>query len=330
MKVTIDGHVIEGTPEELKGFFEMLGAKFPVNGEVETEETKTITFEGVEYTLVDRKAQDGDVVILTETGGDLFETDRPYKVVNGIEIADDDGDLFELYKPRLKRTEATVKVYERIEETPQFKEGDRVKTLADGEDGDIEAGEVGTIEWINDMPDDDDPYIIGVQTDGDDNSDYFRPQDLELVAEESEENPALKVGDIAVVIGDKTGIENLEKGDVVKLEGNRGTFDFRARRSDGDSELFNKGDLRPATDEEKAQYEQALKCAKLGRKPGEFKKGDIVRYLGGSSLKGTIVEVYSDSVFGKTSVKFENDFGICTERNEELELIAPVEARVDV
>jgi hypothetical protein len=95
-------------------------------------------------------------------------------------------------------------------------------------------------------------------------------------------------------------------------------------------------DIEKATEEEVAQSkaeqsekELEAKWAKIGRKPNEFKKGDIVRYIGLGSLKGELVEVYEVVSDIKTKVKWATKYGVCTELNKELELIAPVESRFD-
>lgn len=309
MKVTIEGHVIEGTPEEIKDYFELLGAEL--------------------------KPKDAD---------------EPCEDVK--------------------------------EEAPKFKEGDRVKALADGEYDDVSAGEVGKITDIIV----DESFNIEVTTD--DEYDYFRPQDLELVTEE-----------IPWKKGDK--VRNKETGEIVEVHaykpkertyGKNTGFTFGGHETgftfinDSDFEYWEVIDKYEPVEETPSKLATIKRKARVGerilitdaseaqigkpykngdiltvteigccdlplcgdylsifdyeyevidgeetqqRKPGEFKKGDIVRYLGGAYLKDTLVEVVSDSVLGKTRVIFENDLGICTERNEELELIAPVEARVD-
>src|SRR5690606_27932986 len=96
------------------------------------------------------------------------------------------------------------------ESTPKFKEGDRVKTLAYGEFSDIKAGEIGEITDTDAAAgDESDPYTIRVYTD--DNNDYFRPQDLELVTEEREGVRAFKKGDIVA------GYSKLESRELIGI-----------------------------------------------------------------------------------------------------------------
>jgi hypothetical protein len=93
--------------------------------------------------------------------------------------------------------------------------------------------------------------------------------------------------------------------------------------------------FRKATDEEvaqaKAEHERKQaeqKWAKIGRKPGEFKKGDIVRvveYTGAHEI-GEIVELAeygANEYLGKDGV-------VLVGEPEWFELIAPVESRVDI
>ena len=87
-------------------------------------------------------------------------------------------------------------------------------------------------------------------------------------------------------------------------------------------------EMRPATDEEKKQYEQAEKFAKLGRKPGEFKKGDIVRghRYDDEMCKFTgEVEDVADRMIGV--IDFDREYHAVNKGD--FELVAPVESRVD-
>jgi hypothetical protein len=105
----------------------------------------------------------------------------------------------------------------------------------------------------------------------------------------------------------------------------------------GESYSVNSKHFRKATDEEVAQAKAEQKWAKIGRKPGEFKKGDVVRVVNSntSSLIGTLAEVdYVDVKLGMLCAKrrpssllrlVEYYHGF-----DDVELIAPVESRVDI
>jgi transcription antitermination factor NusG len=85
--------------------------------------------------------------------------------------------------------------------------------------------------------------------------------------------------------------------------------------------------LEKVTAEELAQAKAEQKWAKIGRKPGEFKKGDIVRVIEdtGAHEIGEIVELAKDGAdeyLGKEGFAFGGE-------PEWFELIAPVESRLD-
>jgi transcription antitermination factor NusG len=86
--------------------------------------------------------------------------------------------------------------------------------------------------------------------------------------------------------------------------------------------------LEKVTAEELAQTKAEQKWAKIGRKPGEFKKGDIVRVVEctGAHEIGEIVELAEDGA----SEYLGNDGVVYVGEPEQFELIAPVESRVDV
>lgn len=155
----------------------------------------------------------------------------------------------------------------------------------------------------------------------------------------------LKAGDYAkVVLNDGA----LEIGDIVRIsEEVPAVYSFFAERmGDNEREAFNLDELVRATDEEVAEAKSKLerkrgdeKWAKIGRKPNEFKKGDIVKYTpspdrivhGLKDYSGITVEVTSVSggSIGVSKPDFVcNGYGTMS-TVEELTLITPVEARFD-
>jgi hypothetical protein len=119
-----------------------------------------------------------------------------------------------------------------------------------------------------------DPQII--DDDGDDfDTGGFEFEVYELVAEGA---PKLKVGDYAKVISRVhtenagEGAHEFEIGEIVKLIEADSDYanGFTAESLHGARWFIVAEDLAKATDEE-------IRWAKIGRKPGEFKKGDIVR-----------------------------------------------------
>lgn len=79
-----------------------------------------------------------------------------------------------------------------------------------------------------------------------------------------------------------------------------------------------------AAEIERQQAEEA-KWAKIGRKVGEYKNGDVVRYDYGDN---EICEVVDDTEEGRVGIQTK-EYGICREKPANLRLITPVEARFD-
>lgn len=220
--------------------------------------------------------------------------------------------------------EVTVEIKE--DET-SFKVGDTVKALADGQFENIYAGDIGVVSNCY-MGSATDPFSIRVVTKSDD-CDYFRPRDLELVEDESYKPTK---GDIVVITANTNDSRNKvgDIGKVGRMMDDMAKVDVPNRPSKageyGNWTSFS--EMRPATEEEKAQYEQAVKLAKFGRQPNEFKKGDIVRFnrdTGAEGFReGSIAEIETE-VVGK-DFEFGNGYSGHTDW---IELVAPVEARVD-
>src|SRR5690606_31789699 len=239
MKITVEGNVFEGTPEEIKEMLTLLGAEIPESAKPRVEEKESET----KPKTVKRKARVGERILITDnssrcmrdmTVGKIYEVIEDGLYGDYVNIIDDKGDHASAYddkyeviienktkfkvgdRARIKTTTGAlagftagevveiralgrdsvndVEVYgkshgttgyttsENLEElTNEFREGDRVKALANGQFGDVIEGEIGTINSI--IEDEDVSYNIAVKTS--DDYDYFRPQDLELIAEEA-------------------------------------------------------------------------------------------------------------------------------------------------
>src|SRR5690606_26281950 len=181
MKFTTDGNVIEGTPEELAKLVLIMQAEQAKEVEEESE-TKMRT--------VKRKARVGERILITNAeapsgqynNGDILTVSKEFGKLGSPHAIQADGVDIGIYHNEYEVI---------IEDKPKLEGGDLVKVLANSEDGDIKAGEVGVIQDI--LDDEDDPYTIVVQTE--DDYDYFRPQDLELITEETTK---LEVGDYVV------------------------------------------------------------------------------------------------------------------------------------
>lgn len=136
-------------------------------------------------------------------------------------------------------------------------------------------------------------------------------------------------GDVVVITGNTNHSRN-EIGDIGKVGRVRlGSAEVDViGKTEGNGNWTKFSEMRPATDEEKAEYERAAKFAKLGRKPGEFKKGDIVRLIqsSGADSEGTVVEIASDKA--RTYIGVDGDTYLS--ESKWFELIAQVESRVDI
>lgn len=210
-----DGNVrVDGVPEhicyrEYEVIVEEASAK--------TAPAKEITHKGETYTLVSRKAQAGDIVVITGNTngsgnkvGDIGKVGEKYKYSESLAVLVPGGPEKNVYtqldEMRLA-TEAERAQYEKAVEDakkPKLKEGDyvRVKDGADSAHGDITPGTIGKITDIG-------GYVWNdARVELLDGSDYdrFKFDDLELVDE--------KVVTFAK-IGRKSN--RYEKGDIARV-----------------------------------------------------------------------------------------------------------------
>ncbi len=316
MKITVEGNVFEGTPEEIKEMMTLLGAEFPEMKEEEAE-TKPKTEKC--------KACVGERILITDaelTGGQYKNGDvRTVKAVNN------DGVTVEEHSVGMYHSEYEVIIDEKA--TPTFREGDRVKALADGEDGEIKAGEVGKLMDTDAGLGESDPYSIGVGTD--DDYDYFRPEDLELVTE-------FQIGDYVVALpeaDDEYAIttSKMKLGKVIEGK-TYGSDDLRVEiiahawdRCIGFSHSVESKYFRKATEEEIEKYTKP----KSGRNPGKFKKGDIVRvsWMDGKGFVNELAEIHSGPIGDGAGGNYYLNGGKDATLGDDIELIAPVESRID-
>lgn len=243
------------------------------------DDPETITHNGATYTLVDRKAQPGDVVVFANDDNPdwLIRGGKPYLVTKVVKdepsFIGEDETGYDVYHAYYNRTPANVKVYAPVEEAEPLKEENTALRIGD------------YAKVIKVVPD----------------------------------SFGGKIGDIVKIV---KGIESYGGGyKVEELDGG----DYR-----GNPNCNTKALVR-ATDEEaaeaKAQAEQSAKWARIGRKPNEFKKGDLVKY----KSDGEICEVVEINEEGRPRVKTKSH-GVCTEYTDaksDIELITPVEARFD-
>lgn len=157
----------------------------------------------------------------------------------------------------------------------------------------------------------------------------------------AKEEPKLKVGDYAKVLEKVTGFLRLHVGEIVLLEdggdGNFFAIDLEGNRIG----VALKHEIVRATDEEVAEAKaklalenaqkeheakEAERWAKIGRKPNEFKKGDVVRVdnpCGSPRKRGQLTEALHDSK-RSSSVIVTGGWAVSVS-----ELVAPVESRFD-
>jgi len=251
-----------------------------------------ITHNGVEYTLVKRKAQAGDVVVIPKGGKSPFFNEGEAYVVSKIAIGGcvtaygNDGDYYVLYTEEFNRTEANVLVYapQASAKPEPIREGDIVVITGDSERASKGSGN--------------------------------------------------SVGDIGKVI---------REGD----SGKSFAVDVPGRRKKGNHTA--KSEMRHATPAEIGKYEKALEEAEAlakqaakdaiftqaGRKPNEYRKGDIVRirdeYRGYSVNKAGDIGVI-------TKVHHFDNFQVAVDGREgggnhhcpqNVEIVTFVESRLD-
>lgn len=154
----------------------------------------------------------------------------------------------------------------------------------------------------------------------------------------------LKIGDYAKVV---QRVNEFDEGNIVKIVGKKGDgsvnrFDFKvdfvkvtgkSKFSGQTSGYINADNIVKATDEEvvqaKRQAEEkavADKWAEIGRKPNEFKVGDIFRGTDGNIYEVSEIRVNSDHPTRFINKRGRNDGYMA---NAPLTLITPVEARFD-
>ncbi len=283
------------------------------------EEKATIEFGGKKYAEVDRKAKVGDLVeygdgrmklVKAEIGGELC----------GDGARENSWAIYGVVCP--------IKVYEPVESKYVPQEGDIVVITGNTNRSRNIVGDIGKVDKNRisggvqvDVPSR--PHSFTV------NGNYTKYEEMRPATEEERKKYERELAKTKFIPGDYARVTesevDLNKGDIVEIVGNGEIiFDFKIKRIDGYETHAN------ATQLEKID-EEDVKFAKLGRKPGELKKGDLVRYKVESEEKGMIVEVVGDTVEGRTKVFFNGTpWGICTERNADLKLITPVERRVDI
>jgi hypothetical protein len=241
------------------------------------------------------------------------------------------------------RVEYNGEIYEKTED--EAKAGDLVRVVDDNI-CDVEEGEFYElyIDEGNDLVFDDDLDDARPYDSWTDKLETFRkdpaqpqPDLVERIAELERRIAALEgrgkrltVGDYARVIANES--EHYAKiGDIVKIiKDDMDEQPYKCELLDGEYVgWFYESELVPVTDEEVAQIKGELRWAKIDRKPGEFKKGDIVRVKGSNAGLpiGTIGEIIGIDNDGDLDVS--NGVNSRYHGTYQVELICPVEQRFD-
>ncbi|EGI2114757.1 hypothetical protein FH832_002820 [Listeria monocytogenes] len=152
----------------------------------------------------------------------------------------------------------------------------------------------------------------------------------------------LKVGDYVKIINEIHG-HGFDIGDIVKLTDEGFDPNFESKRVTDDIRWYvSEEEVVRATEEDvsafkakEAQRKLEAKWAKIGRKPNEFKSGDIVRVVDSPAAhpEGSLVEVQTVSTNASlTANGYLADFARSITLGyalDDVELITPVEARFD-
>lgn len=270
------------------------------------------------------------------SGLSLFGSDADGEIGTFISV-DSDGDhdvIFDGGRGFLYKRSQLTKVSD-IRST-ELTDGTRVKALRSGEFRSIKAGEIGRITKTSVDYGYADPYNIRVKSGI--KIDYFRPQDLEAHVPVKVAPPKPTVGDIVVITGNTNYSRNKvgDIGKIVEADFNDEfavSVDVPGNYCGRISNYTRPFEMRHATDAEKAEYKKAVEQAevdavftKAGRKPNEYRKGDLVRYLGKSSKHGRLAEVEEDGSDSRVRINMD---GISTEHPKELEIVCFAEDRAD-
>lgn len=302
-----------------------------LESEVSALKGEIITFEGAEYRKVDREAREGDVVIFRKNTSCCAENEKPYAVhpptnsSNGkVTFYRESYGEFKVYYTGYGRTRETVDVYELVaeERAPKFVVGDYVKVVKS------ELGNEGKIVQITDDSDDlqmrkangdvVDADYVGIPVGDTEVYGFTEDQLVEATDEEIAEasKPKLKAGDFVKFT---EGTPSILAGKPYEVFEDDGLYFVD---EDGDQRWHHFGHAHEIVDAETAKW------AKLGRKLGEFRKGDVVRVVDTMStvaLKvGQITTVARDEVQEGSGLLVDTPNS--GTRYAGVELIAPVES----
>jgi hypothetical protein len=303
---------------------------------VDGEVTK-ISYRGAEYAKTDDRAREGDIGLRVKDGpGDIVSVGKYYSITRTVgEHADqvwyEDNTGDEVYTGR---KDAFV-IFRKVAES--FKVGDYVVSLPEADESYYVTNtrmKLGKV--LNTVRDDN---LLGIEVVAHDDAgyvgeDYYvNAKNFRKATEEEINavlNPPLKVGDYVKVVG-STRFGDISEGTIVKITCDADSDgEHRIDLPNGSDYDYAKPEaLEKASAEDFAKKKETAKWAEIGRKPGEYKEGDIVRVIGeGSHIKGTIgvVVVADGTKIPKVEAIYEGEL---TDLWSLVELVTPVERRFD-
>lgn len=323
------------------------GREYEVIVEEAKAQAETITHNGDEYTLVNRKAQAGDVVVITANTnhsrnkvGDIGKVveasgnDSHSVIVDVPGRTGTSGNYTRFNEMRLA-TEAERAQYEKaIEDAKklELKVGDTVEVIDGSKSryGDLKTGTIGEVTDIYGLFT---KELIEVTTDYD--LDRFPPSALRKVDKPTP---------------DTSSFDKFPKGAAVRLLSGGGKYPLCERVNGGiytvrsndythdGTRKINIGGAYALPEQLELVTENEALFAKLGRKPNEYKVGDIVEVTKDNALGsrnkagdiGIVVSVIgSDSFHVKVEARDISGANGNLRGHKSLKLIAPVESRVD-
>ncbi|AMQ66718.1 hypothetical protein FDG96_gp59 [Bacillus phage Mgbh1] len=258
-------------------------------------------------------ASKGDIAVITLDDG----LKHPYRLesLEGEYLGLQDADSLEKLSD-----EEVAEAKRKLDPRSKFEKGDKVRLISGGGKSPLLGFHEGkTYEVV-------DPYCVFhngeriLITCNRGGMGYALPEQLEKVT-----MPEFKVGDYAKVVGE-TRYGDIETGEIVKISGITDHIEqgCRIELLDGrDCDFVNPEDIEKVS-------EEVVKWAEIGRDPGEYKEGDIVRVIdtGSSDLtKGEVDEIVRVDQDGTYRI------GRRVHANwvwrDRIELVTPVERRFD-
>lgn len=228
-------------------------------------------------------------------------------------------------------------VLEPVEEKVTFNPGDKVRLLEGGGAYPLngyENGRIYTVEIVNPHGDGDIRIKGGTVPYG-----YARPEQLVKVTEEEDVTAPKPVRiPVGSYVKITTDTENLPKGAIAKVtkdDGEGDRYPYRCELLDGSYyDWFRADQFEVITKEDAALYVEEAKWAAIGRNPGAYKAGDIVRIVRDQcgDPAGTITEVIDVSPSGiGHCVKAARRSRVMSwaADTDAIELVTPVERRFD-